>query len=261
MRRSFRTITLCVLAGMTTFSLTARADLQGEMNQFFDNLNNVTTPAVVSTSRRGVIAGGSVQVRNRIVDTNLVTLSPPSFQAGCGGVDLFGGSFSYVSGDQIVPLLKAVASNAVGYAFQIGLSAICETCMGAIETMQKKVQALNQHFGNSCQLAQGVINDGLDAAGYKRHSDASLINAISGAREDIFDAQNSDALGDAQESAPDEVAEKITGNIVWRALVQQNAESRFAFGDLSLLEVMMNVTGTIIVAPPADDGEGSTTPL
>ena len=169
-----------------------------------------------------------MQIRNRIVDTNLVTFTPPSFQAGCGGVDLFGGSFSYVSGDQIVPLLKAIASNAVGYAFQIGLSAICETCMGAIETMQKKVQQLNQHFGNSCQLAQGLINDGLDAAGYKKHSDASLIAATSGAVEDIFEAQSGDALGDAQAAAPEQVAEEITGNIVWRALVNQDAAGRFS---------------------------------
>jgi conjugative transfer pilus assembly protein TraH len=96
-----------------------RADLQGEMNQFFDSLANTTDPTVTSTARRGVIAGGGAQFRNRIVDTNLVTFTPPSFQGGCGGVDLFGGSFSYVSGDQIVPLLKAIASNAVGYAFQI----------------------------------------------------------------------------------------------------------------------------------------------
>ena len=79
--------------------------------------------------------------------------------------------------------------------------------MGAIETMQKKVQQLNQHFGNSCQLAQGLINDGLDAAGYKKHSDASLIAATSGAVEDIFEAQSGDALGDAQEAAPEQVAE------------------------------------------------------
>ena len=239
----------------------AQADLQAEMNQFFDSLATTTDPTVTSTARRGVIAGGGVQVRNRIVDANLVTFTPPSFQGGCGGVDLFGGSFSYVSGDQIVPLLKAVASNAVGYAFQIGLSAICETCMGAIETMQKKVQALNQHFGNSCQLAQGIVNDTLDAAGYKKHSDASLIAAVSGATEDIFDAQSGDALGDAQEAAPDQVASAITGNLVWRALVTQNAETRFLFGDVELLEVMMNITGSIIVATPVDDGAGATAPL
>ncbi|MEZ5933216.1 MAG: conjugal transfer protein TraH [Alphaproteobacteria bacterium] len=255
---------LCLLAAVLfTFAavMPARADLQDEMNVFFDSLANTTDPTITSTARRGVIAGGNVQIRNRIVDTNLVTFTPPSFQAGCGGVDLFGGSFSYVSGDQIIPLLKAIASNAVGYAFQIGLSAICETCMGAIETMQKKVQQLNQHFGNSCQLAQGLINDGLHAAGYKKHSDASLIAAGSGAVEDIFDAQSGDALGDAQQSAPEQVAEEITGNIVWRALVTQDAAGRFPFGDEQLLEVMMNLTGTIIVASPVDDGDGTTAPL
>lgn len=260
MTKRFVSMILLAMLGFT-LALPAKADLQDEMNQLFDNLGNVTDPTITSTARRGVIAGGSVQIRNRIVDTNLVTLTPPSFQAGCGGVDLFGGSFSFVSGDQIVPLLKAVASNAVGYAFQIGLSAICETCFGAIETMQKKVQALNQHFGNSCQLAQGIVNDGLDAVGYKNHTDASLIATANGAREDIFDAQSNDALGDAQQSAPEEVAEKITGNIIWRALVTQNAAGRFTFGDTELLEVMMNLTGSIIVRTPVDDGVGTAVPL
>ncbi|MDH3664161.1 MAG: conjugal transfer protein TraH [Alphaproteobacteria bacterium] len=261
MRNGYAALALVACLGGMIVAGPAKADLQEEMNLFFDGLANVTDPTLTSTARRGVIAGGSVQVRNPIIDTNLVTFTPPSFQAGCGGVDLFGGSFSYVSGDQIVPLLKAIAANAVGYAFQIGLSAICETCMGAIETMQKKVQALNQHFGNSCQLAQGVVNDTLSAAGYQRHTEASIINTVTGAAEDIFEAQSGDALGDAQATAPDQVAEQITGNLVWRALIQQDAVGRFAFGDIELLEVMMNLTGTIIVGTPVDDGDGTTAPV
>ena len=255
-------LSLAAGLGLTGLAAPVRADLQDEMNVFFDSLGNTTDPTITSTARRGVIAGGSIQVRNRIVDTNLVTFTPPSFQAGCGGVDLFGGSFSYVSGDQIVPLFKAVASNAVGYAFQIGLSAICESCMGAIETMQKKVQALNQHFGNSCQLAQGIVNDGLAAAGYQRHTDASIINAVSGASEDIFAAQTDDALGTAQETSPDVVAEKISGNLIWRALAPPQ-EFSFPGGvaDIELREAMMTVTGTVIVGTPAAGEDGATTPI
>ena len=87
---------LFMTTALTVFitAMPARADLQGEMNLFFDSLANTTDPTITSTARRGVIAGGNVQIRNRIVDTNLVTFTPPSFQAGCGGVDLFGGSFS-----------------------------------------------------------------------------------------------------------------------------------------------------------------------
>lgn len=247
--------------GLTSLTLPAQADLQDEMNVFFDSLGNVTDPTITSTTRRGVISGGSIQVRNRIVDTNLVTFTPPSFQAGCGGVDLFGGSFSFVSGDQIVPLFKAVASNAVGYAFQVGLSSICETCMGSIESMQKKVQALNQHFGNSCQLAQGIVNDTMPAASYQRHNDASIINAVSGASEDIFAAQTGNALAEAQQTSPEEVAKKISGNLVWRALVTQNAAGRFLFGDTELLETMMSATGTIIIGTPADGDDGTSTPM
>ncbi len=158
MIKNFASLLLATILSVFVAAMPAQADLQGEMNQFFDSLANTTNPTITSTARRGVIAGGNVQIRNRIVDTNLVTFTPPSFQAGCGGVDLFGGSFSYVSGDQIVPLLKAVASNAVGYAFQIGLSAICETCMGAIETMQKKVQCPASAFmGQNLVVEQGRI--------------------------------------------------------------------------------------------------------
>ena len=84
---------LTIAFAVFVVAMPARGDLQDEMNVFFDSLANTTDPTITSTARRGVIAGGSVQIRNRIVDTNLVTFTPPSFQAGCGGVDLFGGSF------------------------------------------------------------------------------------------------------------------------------------------------------------------------
>ena len=86
----------------------------------------------------------------------LASLVPPSFEAGCGGIDFFAGSFSFINADQFVALMKATAANAAGYAFQVAMSAMCETCMAAIETLQKKVQELNQYFGNSCQLAQSL---------------------------------------------------------------------------------------------------------
>ncbi|MDH3770591.1 MAG: conjugal transfer protein TraH, partial [Nitrospirota bacterium] len=234
----------------------ARADLQAEMNQMFDNLSTTTAPGVFETSRRGVIAAGGAHVRNRIVDDNLASFVPPSFQSGCGGIDLFAGSFSFVSADQFVTLLKAIASNAAGYAFQIALSSLCETCMGAIETMQKKIQQLNQHFGDSCQLAQGIVNDTVGAMGYQAQTEASLINTAQGVADVFgsFTASEGEApLSRAETAAPDAVAERIRGNIVWRALQRQAVAGRFAFGDTDLLEVMMNLTGTVIVGNDAAD--------
>lgn len=147
------------------FSSMSQASLQQEMNQLFGSMTNTTAPGVFESQRRGVISGGSVVVRNRIMNENLVSMVPPSFQAGCGGIDMFAGSLSFVNADQFVQLLRSVAANAKGYAFQLALSAMCEKCSQHMETLQKKIQQLNEYFGNSCQMAQGVVNDTLAAFG------------------------------------------------------------------------------------------------
>ncbi|WP_435339268.1 conjugal transfer protein TraH [Morganella morganii] len=131
------------------------------MDRLFNEMSNTTRPGIHQTQRRGVIAGGRVTTKARIFDENLVSFVPPSWKAGCGGVDLFGGSLSFVNADQIVQLMRAVAANAKGYAFQLALDNVFPDGAKWIENFQKKVQALNQHLGNSCQLAQGIVNDSL----------------------------------------------------------------------------------------------------
>lgn len=62
------------------FSSMSQASLQQEMNQLFGSMTNSTAPGVFESQRRGVISGGSVVVRNRIMNENLVSMVPPSFQ-------------------------------------------------------------------------------------------------------------------------------------------------------------------------------------
>lgn len=101
--------------------LCAEAGIGEEMNRMFGDMTNVSEPGVYETQRRGVIAGGSVRNRSKIMTENPVSLTLPSVRAGCGGIDLFGGSLSFINGDQFIELLRSIASNAKGYAFQIAL--------------------------------------------------------------------------------------------------------------------------------------------
>ena len=103
----------------------AYADLQQEMDGMFGTMTNVTAPTAHLGQRRGVITGGSLVARNGITNTNLVSFVPPSFSAGCGGIDLFAGSFSFINFNQFVQLLRNVAGNASGYAFQLAVGAMC----------------------------------------------------------------------------------------------------------------------------------------
>jgi hypothetical protein len=54
----------------------------------FGSLVNVTNPTAHPGQHREVLSGGSVFARNGILNTNLINILPPSFEAGCGGIDI-----------------------------------------------------------------------------------------------------------------------------------------------------------------------------
>ena len=261
---SFGQAIVCAVAILTVLAgPAARADMQELMDEQFTALTNVTEPASFQTSRRGVLSGGGAYARVPIMNDRLVSLVPPSFEAGCGGIDFFSGSFSFINADQFVALMKATAANAAGYAFQVAMSAMCETCMAAIETLQKKIQELNQYFGNSCQLAQGIVNDTAAAMGVQRIGSASIVNTAVGIA-DVFGAwSGSDGQSPevkAAEGAPDEYAQRVQGNLVWRALKEREVHVWFLGGDNALLELAMNITGTVVVGPLAEAEDGGEAP-
>lgn len=263
---TIKLFTVSLLAASLSFSTLSHASLQSEMNQMFGSMTNTTAPGVYESQRRGVIAGGSVVVRNRIMNENLVSMVPPSFQAGCGGIDMFAGSLSFVNADQFVQLLRSVAANAKGYAFQLALSAMCEKCSQHMETLQKKIQQLNEYFGNSCQMAQGVVNDTLAAFGKKGQTEASMLSSLRGAG-DIFtswsESNGKNPYENATSVASGEVSKTIKGNLVWRSLKRHSAANWFAAGDDRFLEAVMSVTGSIIVGDLANasDGQGKSPKL
>jgi len=240
------------------------AGLASQMGRMFDTMLNYTAPTAHLGQRRGVITGGSLSARNRITSEALWHFVPPSFSAGCGGIDLFAGSFSFISAEQFQNLLRAVAANAAGYAFEVALGAMCKECLETMETLQKKIQALNQGFANSCQLAKGLVNDVADAFDMKHKDNTSLLGMVKGLG-DVFETRSTatgqDPIAQASANLPSEERERLQGNLVWRALKRHNAVGWFLGGDDTLLEAMMSLTGTLIVGPPenAPTGPGRTT--
>ncbi|MEO1471852.1 MAG: conjugal transfer protein TraH [Pseudomonadota bacterium] len=229
----------------------AEAGMRDQMQGMFDNMINLTPPGYFQTQRRGEISGGNLYVRNRIVDPNIVGLTPPGFRAGCGGIDLFAGSFSFINKEQFIALMKSVAANAVGYAFQLAMEGLCPQCMSVIETLQRKLQELNQHFGDSCQLAQGLVNDTVSAFTNQRVGKASTVGVVQGIG-DVFESWSSSTGQSPTEAvasgAPDIMEGRLTGNVVWRALQEHAVDSWFtAGGDDEVLSVIMTIFGTVIV--------------
>ena len=253
------------IAPVTSSDANASSALRSEMNKMFGSMSNVTAPGVMQTSRRGVISGGSVVVRNRVVNPNIVSFVPPSWNAGCGGIDFFGGSFSFINKEQFVQLGRTIASNAMGYAFHLALEAMSPAVRTIIQTLQDIVSKLNQHIGNSCQLAQGIVNDATSAFDLKGRTDVSLKEAMVEGYADISKTFLEASSSVTQNLRPEQI-ERIVGNIVWKALKDAGVGSWTTYGGDDLLRVMMTMTGSLILEEPkpAPDGLGESqnvTPL
>ena len=232
------------------------AGLQTVLNEQFNTMSNFTQPGVYESQRRGVLSGGSMVARTPLVNTQIVSMTPPGWKAGCGGIDLFAGSFSFINGEQFIQLLRSIASNAAGYAFDVALKTVCGECLDTINSLQNKMQALNEFAGNSCQLAQGIVNTATDNIGFidqKDKTNVRLYNGKTGLVDDFLQAwtesggkDNETALREKDNAKYKEI---VTGNLVWRQ-IKRNEISRNFVGvgtlDNEFLEEVMSFTGTII---------------
>ncbi|WP_172962424.1 conjugal transfer protein TraH [Hydrocarboniclastica marina] len=220
------------------------------------SMANVSEPRAFETQSRGGFSLGSVQLRNKIIDQDIVTWQPPSAKAGCGGLDLNGGSFSFINSDQIVETLRAVAANAKGYAFQLALDATYPEAANWIEVFQNKIQAMNDYLGNSCQLAQGIVTGGKDAIQAAWNNDDQELAAMKDAAKDRFDAaMNFSPVDSASNPLTQEGFKFNRGNLVLKALQRGNAAQMFRYGDDELLQTLMSLTGTIVIKTTPEEPE------
>ena len=246
---------------------TAHADVQSQLNTMFNNMSNTTAPGAYETASRGVLTGGSFRARNQIATTPLVSFRPPSVQAGCGGIDMFAGSFSYINAAQFVQTLRSVASNAVGvasgYAFKLALKTMCPSCESTMAELHNKVQALNEMFSNSCQLAQGIVTDTFSALGAEQMGKEST-KSITAGLTDVFGSWKSGSDGKTSGERLNEAGLlefcKDKGNILWCEMQRKGVSSSYQYGNRETQEMIMSLTGSYYVGElaNADDGKGQT---
>ncbi len=239
-------ITVFTLLFMTCLQAST---LQNELNQMLNTLSSQSYPAVYETQRRGVISGGAFHARTRINETNLGGFVPPDFSAGCGGIDLYGGSFSFINSEQFNKLIRDIAGNASGYLLGLAISAMNEKAYQHIEALQEKIMHLNSLFSNSCNMGQGLVNSmPMPAAMKKFQTDASL--GISRANvADTFQSftgtglAGSDPVKTWRQSASPHDQQKLLGNLVWNAL----QKSSVILGN-GYREAVMSLTGTLVIS-------------
>jgi conjugative transfer pilus assembly protein TraH len=248
-----------------------QANVGDSMDRFMDDMGaagNVTGPTAFQGQSAGYYSLGNVWTRFPQRTTNIANLQLPRARAGCGGIDIFAGSFSFINASEIVALLKAVANNAVGFAFSLAIDTVCPECSKIMQEFAQKAQLMNNLNINSCELAQGLVG-GIWPKGDL--ADKAVCEAI-GNSEGIFTdyaaakhgcgtrGQRSSTLQNGN-GKYDDVNPGVPRNYTWTILKKSAFFSPNGQFDQELAEYAMTLLGTIIYVPPTDDEPGKFVPI
>ncbi len=151
-----RRTVVATLAACAIASVPANASFLNDMYAEMSANMNVQGAKVYETQRAGVITGGGLVWKTPRKTYTPFGFTPPSLKAGCGGIDMFMGSFSMMSKDEFIQMLRAVGQNAAGLLFQLALSALSPELSGLVQGFSEKVEEWNRHLGSSCDMAKSI---------------------------------------------------------------------------------------------------------
>lgn len=186
-RRARRLVCACLMLSMGSLSLPAHANLNEALSGMFTAVNT-TSAGSISSQIRGGMTGGAVTARTPIVAANIIAFDPPRVNAGCGGIDLYAGSFSFINKEQLIALMRAIASNAAGLLFKAAIQAVSPQLSSLITEFQQLVQNMNNLAKNSCAIAQLVVDGAVGGlkSMFVDNEKAAATQAQDGSESDMF---------------------------------------------------------------------------
>ena len=243
-------------AAAVATALPAAADVDARMRSLFDSVGgygSVDGPRMLNAQNQHVFSGGGLNFRAPRRTYSLLATRGPSLSAGCGGIDFYAGSFSFINKDEFVALLRNIAANSIGLAFKTALCATSANLCQAIEDLQKTIESVNRFNIDSCETAKSLV--GGIAGSTEQSSTAACLSA--GRTAGLF-ADDSEGRGQcaaapgfaraqaAARSGPDadtSPLEFVGGNLTWQVLGKLGAGL-----DVSEREFLMSMIGTQVVA-------------
>jgi conjugative transfer pilus assembly protein TraH len=239
---------------------------------------NVTGPSAYQTQSRGVISGGGLSYRVPQTNNQMFGFTPPGFKAGCGGIDLWGGSFSYINKANFVALLRNIGQNATGYFFKIALKTMAPEIEAALTDLNNMLQKVNQNGIDSCKAGEALATSAVSALGLQRQTAADTFGAnVIGSATDFFGAVSGNSTDphavqqslDQSKAAHPELFNDAAGNpiiptgpfnILYNALSASRAGGGI-FGSISAtngmtpeqIDLLISLLGTTIIIPSTAD--------
>lgn len=232
------------------------------------------SPGVYKTQNATVMSLGYTAVRTPIMAPNIISFSPPNISAGCGGINMYFGSWSFINGQQLQQLITAIGQAAPVFLFEMAIRSMCPTCAAQLDKLQQMIQQMNSQVHNSCQIARGILT-GQGPAMLKSFTDsaAGMFSAAKGLVNDAYEgvfgkdkdgqswwqrfeasanppAESASGSGTPTKAGDTSPVNQVGyGNQTWKAIVTNNAPKQLVGSDDPFTaELLMSMVGTTIVA-------------
>jgi conjugative transfer pilus assembly protein TraH len=145
-----------MLLGLVIALSATRAAAAGWTDDWMDQATTYSG-SHYATDQRGYYGVGGFSMRNRMTHDYLLSVSPPRVEVGCGGVDLFGGAFSYLDPEYLVEKFERIVQAAPAFAFQIAMSEFCVQCINGMNTLTAIMDQLNSMQINDCRMSKRLV--------------------------------------------------------------------------------------------------------
>lgn len=216
--------------------LTSSVNANAGMKELFDSYQNDLGPYQVDVASGNSWGLGQFSARWNQPTIDVISIESPSASVGCGGIDMYGGSFGLISGDELVQVGRAVAQGAAAYFFKLAINNICSTCAAEMENLQNKLQRLNELARNACAETQNFLANTEIVGGDKLVMQDSLISADMAAKVGSVTSWASSIIGDDNTNEKKGVASRK--NALEVNAVYQSVSLLENGGNVPLLEML-----------------------
>jgi conjugative transfer pilus assembly protein TraH len=253
-----------MVLGLMSFSTMSFSGVSSDMDSFFNGLgysSNSTASNAYQGQEAGYYSGGSVFLRDSVKNVQLADVDLPKFRAGCGGIDLYSGGFSYINSDELSALFNNIMSNATGFATELALESTLPEANGVMKYLNTLASSVNSQNIKSCETAAGLVGSVWPRTQEAQQkvceaigTDQGLFSDYAAARQGCGPKGNlTRTLNSA--TGPYKNMALLNGNLAWKALTQND----FTSGDNELKEFMMTLSGTVIMKHDGntDDGDNA----
>ena len=118
---------------------------------------NGTSPGINKGSEYGYMMGGSVSARVPTKSDPVFSAQGPKFAIGCGGVDIFLGSFAMANQEYLVAKAERMINQAPFVAFDMALKTLCQSCSQTMKDLNAALDRFNSLQLDECQSTKAIL--------------------------------------------------------------------------------------------------------